>query len=66
MHGIGYFYNAKMLEKISEPMEKDNGLVWLKIHDCYEKLFLEHQAWTVRQSVLLASFKLKRKTYGVL
>ena len=53
MHGIGFFYITDIVEKVSEPIEKDHELVWLKIDDCYEKLFLEHQAWAVRQAVLL-------------
>jgi len=53
MHGIGYFYITDIVEKVSEPIEKDHELVWLKIDDCCEKLFLEHQAWAVRQAMML-------------
>ncbi len=55
MHGIGYFYFAKVLENVSKPIEKDHELVWLNKKDCYENLFLEHQAWAVYQYFLLNS-----------
>lgn len=52
MHIIGYFYFADLIEKSAEPTEEDHELVWLDIEDCCEKLFLEHQAWAVKQAVL--------------
>ena len=53
MHGIGYFYYAKLIAKVSEATEADHHLVWFSAQECYDKLFLEHQAWAVEQAVLM-------------
>ncbi|RUR39760.1 NUDIX domain-containing protein [Clostridium perfringens] len=53
MHSIGNFYLAKLVGKVSEPIEEDHELVWLEIEEAYEKLLLEHQVWAIKQALIL-------------
>jgi 8-oxo-dGTP diphosphatase len=53
MHSIGYFYDVKLLENLDCETEKDHELVWLKIEESYDKLFLEHQSWALRYAISL-------------
>jgi 8-oxo-dGTP diphosphatase len=53
MHGIGYFYNVEVIKKDDIQTEADHRVVWLTVDECCEKLFLEHQAWAVRQAASL-------------
>lgn len=55
MHSIGYFYLVNLIGKTSEPIEEDHELVWLEVEEAYEKLFLEHQVWAVKQAMLIAN-----------
>ncbi|GAA0069549.1 hypothetical protein UT300003_10720 [Clostridium sardiniense] len=57
MHGIGYFYIAEMIDKVCEKVEEDHELVWLKIDDCYKKLFLEHQVFAVYQAKVITTLR---------
>lgn len=50
---IGYFYNVKLLENLDCETEKDHELVWLKIEESYDKLFLKHQSWALRYAISL-------------
>lgn len=53
MHSIGNFYLAELVGKVSEPIEEDHELVWLEFEEAYEKLLLEHQAWAIKQALIL-------------
>lgn len=53
LHGIGYFYFAETLKQLDLQTEGGYKLAWLGIEDCCQNLFLEHQAWAVKQAVRL-------------
>ena len=52
MHGIGYFYHARLIEIVAVVTEADHELVWLDIAECVQNLFPEHQRWAVEQATL--------------
>lgn len=46
-HAIGHFYFADEFEKISEPLEEGNEVLWLSYEDTIRDLFHPHHAWAV-------------------
>ncbi|MDE5978035.1 MAG: NUDIX domain-containing protein [Turicibacter sp.] len=53
LHSIGHFYLASYIEKVSQPIEKDHKLVWMKLEDCFSQLHLDHQAWAIEKATQL-------------
>lgn len=47
----GYFYLAKLLEKIQEPIEDDHFIKWIDIDSVNGQLFHEHHCWAVYQTL---------------
>ncbi|AOR23640.1 NUDIX hydrolase [Clostridium taeniosporum] len=52
IHSIGNFYLADSLKKVSEPTERDHQLVWLNVEEAHNKMFLDHQAWAIKQGYI--------------
>ncbi|WP_339063840.1 helix-turn-helix domain-containing protein [Tepidibacillus marianensis] len=49
--GDGYFYLARLLNKVQEPIEDDHYLRWLSIKQIEKLLFNEHQVWAVNEGL---------------
>jgi 8-oxo-dGTP diphosphatase len=49
LKGIGYFYKVNLIKKISEPIENDHYLVWLKKEEAINSMLLEHQNWAIKE-----------------
>lgn len=47
----GYFYLAKLLEKIQDPIEDDHFIKWIDIDSVKGQLFHEHHCWAVYQAL---------------
>ncbi|MEK4441308.1 MULTISPECIES: NUDIX domain-containing protein [unclassified Niallia] len=47
----GYFYMAKLLETIQEPIENDHFIKWIDIGSVKGQLFHEHHCWAVYQAL---------------
>ncbi|TKH06433.1 NUDIX domain-containing protein [Peribacillus simplex] len=45
----GYFYLAKLLDKIQEPIENDQFIKWIDIESVRELLVHEHHCWAVNK-----------------
>lgn len=50
-HYTQYYYWGTLVEKVSEPTERDHELVWIPIEDMRGKLYLEMQNWALEQYV---------------
>lgn len=50
MHGAGYFYTVRLLQKVAEPVEKDHELVFLSPEDCVRQIGYDYQRWAVQQA----------------
>ena len=48
-HYPQYYYVGKLLEKCSEPTERDHELVWIPIEELRGKMHLEMQNWALEQ-----------------
>ena len=46
-HAIGYFYFSDEFEKISEPLEEGNEVLWLSYEEAIRDMFHPHHAWAV-------------------
>ena len=46
---IGYHYIVELKEQIALPIEEDHEFLWMEPIECSESLYLEHQAWAVRE-----------------
>jgi len=51
LHDVGYFYIAKIDEKVEVPIETDHFLVWVTLEEAEKLLFLEHQKWAVEMII---------------
>lgn len=49
-HNIGFFYMCTLLEKISEPIEKER-MSWVSFTDLEKHLFHEHHLYMVKKSL---------------
>lgn len=49
----GYFYSARILEKVQEPIEEDHFLEWVLLSEMDKLFFYEHQVWAVKEAVAL-------------
>jgi 8-oxo-dGTP diphosphatase len=47
----GYFYLAKLLNKVQEPLEYNHDLKWIRVEHIEELLFHEHQVWAVKEGL---------------
>lgn len=48
-HPIQYYFSGELTQKIREPIEKDEQLVWLPVYEWAEKLKMDVQAWAARK-----------------
>ena len=46
----GYFYYARKIEVISEPLETGHDVLWLTPENAIEKLYHKNQRWAVREA----------------
>ncbi len=46
-HAIGHFYFSDEFEKVSEPLEEGNEVLWLPYEETIRDLFHPHHAWAV-------------------
>ncbi len=51
IHAIGNFYTAEVKGEISEPIEKNHQLKWIRRDEYHEKLYLEHQVWAIDKAI---------------
>lgn len=49
-HPIGFFYNAKLGEKVQEPTELNHKLIWLPVREAIGQMFFKHQSWVIEQA----------------
>ena len=49
-HNVGFFYQVKLLEKISEPIEGES-MVWVSFKELESHLFHEHHLYMVQQAL---------------
>ncbi|WKA54594.1 NUDIX hydrolase [Planococcus shixiaomingii] len=47
----GYFYLARLGEKIQDPTEEDHFLTWVPVEQLQELLFHEHHYWAVMEGL---------------
>ncbi|MBA2870602.1 8-oxo-dGTP diphosphatase [Anoxybacillus calidus] len=47
----GYFYLAKLLNKVQEPLEYNHYSKWIRVEHIEELLFHEHQVWAVKEGL---------------
>ena len=48
-HPIQTYYIGELLEKVSEPVEKDHEFVWVKYTELLDNMYLEMQSWALGQ-----------------
>ncbi len=48
-HPIQTYYSGELKEKITEPIESDHKLIWVKIEHLKGKMFAEMQNWALEQ-----------------
>jgi len=48
-HLIGLHYIVDLKEQIAIQIEEDHELLWMEAKECSESLYLEHQAWAVKE-----------------
>lgn len=46
-HAIGHFYFSNEFEKVSEPLEEGNEVLWLSYEEAVRNMFHPHHAWAV-------------------
>ena len=46
-HAIGHFYFSDEFEKVSEPLEEGNEVLWLPYEEAVRDMFHPHHAWAV-------------------
>lgn len=46
-HVIGHFYFSDEFEKMSEPLEEGNEVLWLSYEEAVRDMFHPHHAWAV-------------------
>ena len=46
-HVIGHFYFSNEFEKVGEPLEEGNEVLWLPYEEIVRELFHPHHVWTV-------------------
>lgn len=51
-HPIGYFYDVKLEQRITDLIEKDHELLWLQPFES-AKLLYEHQQWAIEEALRL-------------
>lgn len=56
---IGNFYITNLLEPNGLKIEQDHELVWVKIEEAEEKMFVEYQAWAVKKALELREISIK-------
>lgn len=49
--GDGYFYLAKLKDKVQDPTEEDHLMKWFNIKEIENKLFHQHQIWAVKEAL---------------
>lgn len=47
----GYFYTARLGQKIQAPIETDNFLEWVDVRQSADLMFHEHQAWAIQKAL---------------
>ncbi|MFD1174538.1 NUDIX hydrolase [Oceanobacillus picturae] len=47
----GYFYRAKLLERVQDPVEEDHYVKWVKLEKLEESFFHEHQIWAIKKGL---------------
>ncbi|WP_052344223.1 NUDIX hydrolase [Bacillus ndiopicus] len=47
----GHFYLCEQGHYISEPLEKDHALIWIKPSLTIAKMVHEHQAWAIKKAI---------------
>ena len=47
----GYFYTARLLNKVQEPIEENHFLKWVSLSEMDKLFFYEHQVWAVRKAL---------------
>lgn len=47
-HNIGYFYIAKLNEKITDPIENE-PVIWVSLHELEKKLFHKHHLYMIKK-----------------
>lgn len=50
-HPTQHYYEAELLEKVKEPIEKDHFLCWIPADEIKGKMFSDMQNWAVEQAV---------------
>lgn len=46
-HPIQYYFFGELTEKVTNPTETDENLVWVPLNECVQKLKMESQSWAV-------------------
>jgi 8-oxo-dGTP diphosphatase len=49
-HLIGFFYIVDLKAQTAIPIEEDE-LLWMELIECSKALYLEHQAWAVKEAL---------------
>ncbi|WP_442599921.1 NUDIX hydrolase [Neobacillus sp. D3-1R] len=47
----GYFYICEIVKKVSNPIEEDHFLKWIKPSQAIHNLFHEHQSWAISEAL---------------
>ena len=50
-HLIGFNYLVQLKERTAEPIEEDHELLWMEPKECADSMYLEHQAWAVKEAL---------------
>jgi 8-oxo-dGTP diphosphatase len=53
-HPIQYYYYGEILNKIRKPIEPDHKFEWITLDNIEDKMYVESQAWAVRQCLMQA------------
>lgn len=49
-HMVGFYYIVELMDKIADPIEEDHELLWMNPKETSESLYLEHQAWAIKEN----------------
>jgi 8-oxo-dGTP diphosphatase len=47
----GYFYRARLMEKLQNPIEIDHQMEWIHVKDMDKLFFYQHQVWAVKEAL---------------
>lgn len=56
LRAVGYFYMAQFLYHNYIKIEEDDELVWLPLEQAIDKVYMEFQAWVIKETLRVESY----------